>query len=105
MDQPAQIQTLYSYTADQFEEVNLASTQQLVSLGSYTGLGQTRFNHQSVDDLMLCGLQSSELQITSNSRNSSVTKMNQQQTFSPMTYQDLLALGPWELLSRTGKLD
>ena len=68
---PAQIQTLYSYCAEQQPDVD-----SLDGGLHMAGLAQTRFNHQSVDDLMLCGLQSSELQVTSNSRNSSVTKVN-----------------------------
>ena len=55
--------------------------------------------------MLSCGMQSSEIQINSDSRNSTVIKMKHQKDLPSLTYQDLLAVGPWELLSRTGKLD
>ena len=54
--------------------------------------------------MLSCAMQSSEFQINSESLNSTVY-VPKLRALSSLTYQDLLAVGPWELLSRTGKLE
>ena len=46
----------------------------------------------------------SDFQVNSESLNSTVY-VPKLRALSSLTYQDLLAVGPWELLSRTGKLE